>query len=389
MRASWIKLSSAVLVILAATAHGRTWTVELDGSGAFTVIQDAVDAASDGDVIAIGPGRFDDFQTVYNNDGHPLYDVYVKIEAKSLTLIGAGQEQTIIGPADGSIHTRQSMGIMAQQVNALTLRDLVFEHTNFHSVHFEYGHLDMNSCVIRSADVGIFAIASDGGSVRSCRFESIEDDGLIVYTPTPLFELSDCQFQDVGLGAGAYWSGARCDIVRCSFTNGVVATGFSNLACGSVVDCTMTNCANYALAVHGAQSVAFTDNTVVCDSGSAGLGLLGCNELTVVNNVIEGGNFACLYANAGYGDLSIHQNHFLRMDGGYFARTTTFFPYADTIIDLSGNYWGTTNIDEIELWTLDGDDLPNSNLFFNFEPIAEGPVSTEQTTWGEVKTLFR
>lgn len=388
MRRSWNFLTSAVLVLFAAAAHGRTWTVELDGSGDFTVIQDAVDAASDDDVIAIGAGRFDDYQTVYNDSGLPLYDVYVKIDAKSLTMYGAGQEQTIIGPADGAIHTRQSMAIRAENSSTLVLRDLVFEHTNFHAIHFLYGRLEMSACVFRSADVAIFARASGGGSVRHCRFESLED-GLVAYTPTPQFELSDCQFQDVVLGAGAYWSGARCDVVRCTFTNGVVATNFSDLACGSVVDCTMTNCTNYALAVSGAQSVAFADNTVVCESGSAGLGLLGCDELTVVNNVIEGGTFACIYAKAGNGSLSIHQNHFLRMDGGYFARTTTFYPYADTIIDLSGNYWGTTDIDEIELWTLDGDDLPNSNLFFNFEPIAEGPVPTEQATWGEVKTLFR
>ena len=39
-------------------SQAATWTVEKDGSGDFTVIQDAVNAASGGDTILIGPGRY-------------------------------------------------------------------------------------------------------------------------------------------------------------------------------------------------------------------------------------------------------------------------------------------------------------------------------------------
>ena len=54
----------------------RTWYVEQDGSGDFTVIQDAVDAAGDGDTVAIGPGRYEEYQTIYVQ-GYPYGDVYV------------------------------------------------------------------------------------------------------------------------------------------------------------------------------------------------------------------------------------------------------------------------------------------------------------------------
>ena len=51
----------ALIVLLVPCLGGqgrcRTWVVELDGSGDFTVIQDAVDAAADGDTIFIGPGH--------------------------------------------------------------------------------------------------------------------------------------------------------------------------------------------------------------------------------------------------------------------------------------------------------------------------------------------
>ena len=78
----------AISLLAGTLAHGRTWRVERDGSGDFTVIQDAVDAAGSGDVIEIGPGRFDEFAQ-YDNGG-PTWDIYIFIVGKDLTFIGAG-----------------------------------------------------------------------------------------------------------------------------------------------------------------------------------------------------------------------------------------------------------------------------------------------------------
>jgi len=47
-----------ILLSLGSVAHASAWRVELDGSGHFTSIQEAVDAAAIGDTVQIGPGRF-------------------------------------------------------------------------------------------------------------------------------------------------------------------------------------------------------------------------------------------------------------------------------------------------------------------------------------------
>jgi len=87
------KIQVAVLVLLVACfAQARTWFVEKDGSGDFTVIQDAVDAAAPGDTIRIGSGRFTEYQYVYDQD------TYVLVETDSLTFWGSGVDSTIIGP---------------------------------------------------------------------------------------------------------------------------------------------------------------------------------------------------------------------------------------------------------------------------------------------------
>ena len=75
------------------------------------MIQEAVDAASDGDLIDIGPGRFDDYQTIWYQ-GVPGWDSYVNIDGKSLTLQGAGTDQTIIGPEEQDFHPWPGIDVM-------------------------------------------------------------------------------------------------------------------------------------------------------------------------------------------------------------------------------------------------------------------------------------
>jgi len=82
-----------VAIVLGSAANAEIFRVEKDGTGDFTIIQDAVEAASDGDTIEIGPGRYADFFAA-------PYDIQavVYIEDKSLSFVGSGQELTVIGP---------------------------------------------------------------------------------------------------------------------------------------------------------------------------------------------------------------------------------------------------------------------------------------------------
>ena len=89
-----------VLSLFPYAAQARTWRVERDGSGDFVVIQDAVDAATSGDVIQLGPGRFDEWRPL---SGNPNSAVYVLVE-KDLSFVGAGIGETIIGPTSLSVH---------------------------------------------------------------------------------------------------------------------------------------------------------------------------------------------------------------------------------------------------------------------------------------------
>ncbi|MBK7772507.1 MAG: hypothetical protein IPI48_18845 [bacterium] len=72
---------SIILVLLlllgASPASARVWRVEKNGTGDFTVIQQAIEASSAGDTwaIRIGPGRHDDkFQW-----GTPPWQQYTRV----------------------------------------------------------------------------------------------------------------------------------------------------------------------------------------------------------------------------------------------------------------------------------------------------------------------
>ena len=124
-----LALVAATIFTAPVTSRAGTWNVEKDGSGDYSVIQHAVDAAADGDTILIGPGRYDDYATYDTVDGTLI--CYVYIPDKSLTLVGSGMGMTVIGPAS-EIHpvTEHERGINAAYYGAgeLFISDLSVEH---------------------------------------------------------------------------------------------------------------------------------------------------------------------------------------------------------------------------------------------------------------------
>ena len=72
---------SSITLWLISSASAATWTVESDGSGDFASIQDAIDAAADGDEVHLSAGTF--------------YEPF-DFSGKSLNIVGKGFEVTWI-----------------------------------------------------------------------------------------------------------------------------------------------------------------------------------------------------------------------------------------------------------------------------------------------------
>ncbi len=164
---------------------------------------------------------------------------------------------------------------------------------------------------------------------------------------------------------------------------------FTLRACGTVENCFFTDWNSYAFAVGDAGAVTFRDN-VVENCESTGVGLEGCLDFTMHDNIIDQ-CVPCVFIGEPCNVQNIHHNYFLRNDevDGRFVRTTGYYPGGPWYMDFTNNYWGTTDPEYISQWIYDGNDDSDVGMFVVFEPMADGPVQTESTTWGAVKALFR
>ncbi len=367
----------------------RTWQVTKDGTGDFSVIQDAVDAAASGDEIQIGPGRFDDY-TVINEHGTLYWDLYIFIEAKDLSFIGSGIGQTIVGPKDASVNEHDAYGLASVEgPSTITISGISFENINYQAVWFMYGHLEVDNCSFSNGLGGIIAEASEGGIVTNCEFNNLDDISVAALSPTSGFLVENCTFDTVYGGVGFWGVIPDCVVKNCVFDGGGTgrtAVLFSDGASGSVSNCTISDFIVYGIAFGGSGVVSCYDNVVEQYEGW-GISLSGSEYLDFHDNIVSSnGGVIFLFIP---GPMSFHNNHFFRGDNAWFVKTSEYHPYGPNIVDMTGNWWGTTDLNELAEWTYDGNDNDLVWIHVNYQPLADGPVSTESTTLEGIKAMYR
>jgi hypothetical protein len=86
--------------------------------------------------------------------------------------------------------------------------------------------------------------------------------------------------------------------------------------------------------------------------------------------------------------LSGTGNHFLKGSGPWVVELAVY-PNANQI-DLTNNYWGTTDAAEIASWIYDRNDDPvNIKGTVLFEPFSDIPLPVEKKSLGSFKAMFR
>jgi parallel beta-helix repeat protein len=370
-----------LFLCLPMTGQARTWVVERDGSGDFTAIQPAVDAAAPGDTIYIGAGEYTEFQTIQLPGSYLMIDVYVYVQTSDLTFIGASNESVIIGPEVQDFQMESPKAVFIDgAIEKTAWRDVCIRNS-FNGLLCADGQLEVLCCRFLGCDDGI-GFHDEGLTVDSCTFEECTADGIFLAGAQRAF-VRNSQFRGCTHGVSVEGSN-NAHISDCDFSGNNIGVQYSS-GTGSVVDCTFEDQVLVGMGFLNHSNVTVADNIV----SNSRINMVAENYCTLQTsgNVLNGGWYATLRIT--FCPISMHGNHILN-GGGYSVLVGNHAAGEPAIIDLTDNYWGTTDGDQIAEWILDGHDQPNTiNAFVEYEPFASAPIGTEQQSWGRVKELYR
>ena len=372
-------------VCLAGIARADTLRVEQNGSGDFTIIQEAVDAAAHGDTILIGPGHYQDTHD-FDAPSGPIVQVIVSWDdERELSFVGVDRDSVIIGPDEFS--SPRVYGIV-HPANG----DALFQKLTFENCY---------DCIS----------TWEGGMVQDCQFTNVRSAIGVLGSGNGEFQVLQstiADMQDFGPGL-AIWNIDKVSIRDCVFDNhdfyldGVssfeISNNTFNRRVGSVVASngrfegnTAVSAFNRNLALAGGSDVVVEgcEFSVYPDSPlTANISVWeGGTHLELYRNVFNGGSYAAIEVLASptvFGE----ENHFLKGTSDF----TIILQYCSNpflgSVDLRNNYWGTDDPEQVAQWIYDGADDPDLAIEVQYLPFSAEPMPTESTTLGGFRSMFR
>lgn len=380
-------LAPSLGLALLPEADARTWRVERDGSGDYIVIQDAVDAAAEGDTILIGPGEYTE-SSVWEYDIGDFGETFVGVPINNITLIGTSRDSTIIGPAvkdwDEDLFLPKGISLRAQTSDGLRIENLTVRNCreglrlNGSAIVRDVTLIENGSGIfafedtfliedseIRGSDFtgAIYAATAKTSYVRRVQFIDCRQGALSLNGPTLIIE--DSEFLNGAVYAEAQY-GSRMELYRC------VGTGSGNAGITSQFDSdfVMEDC---RMSVRS-QVVAITGGSRAVIRGSHLRSQLETIVATTEQSQPTMNNCDLIVDLPG-------------MFAVYLGVTANDNP--DYVWDFTGNWWGTSDPEEIAELIFDSNDDPRVDETVDFSGWLLGPVPVQGSTFGGLKSGFR
>lgn len=383
-----------LLALMAAAdlATAATWTVRKDGTGDFAIIQEALNVAASGDTVLIGPGEY---LERYQIPGETVgMEACAYVPVSEITIIGAGSDQTLIGPQTymGAWNGMPSPFALTAMQNAV-LHVKGVNLRNCHSGIELLGKLYLDNSVVSQNKHGVGWVPTGaGGWIKNTRI-----DGYVPADPMGLYIVGDYMP-----------AGTACDILvedcqiehamstmgdingisfrRCSFDRAGVGLQFYYDSRGFLEDCTMSNMAVGAIELTmGSGAVCEITRSEIAGSQGALLSAQPGGRFIIHDSRLEGGAYATLIMGQGSGAWTVSNCDLIKGSGP----TVRCEDGTVATHDLRNNYWGTTDDATIQSWIIDHSDDPNIGATVLYSPFAGQSVPTESASWGDLKALFR
>ena len=313
--------------------------------------------------------------------------------AANLTIIGAGIDQTVIGPSaywsNNSLFSPQAVVLYGG--GEYHIQDLTIRHC-YDGLNV-YGVLYLERCRISDNNHGIFwqSTGESGGWLRDCVIDGDSENyptaidlgagapsgdilmenctirkGEVIVRSVQNLNIVNCLITDYIVGLSLYGN-ARVLVSNSTITN-MSASGV-NMSMGSGAYCEIRDCD-----ISGAQCALDTgSNNYLC-------------SFAVFNSRLTGGSVAVFRARAKPAACQIHGCDLIKGSGPV---VQCAYSYTSVTHDLTNNFWGTSSEAAIQSWIVDHSDDPSIPTTVLYLPFVGVPVPTELTTWGDLKAQYR
>ena len=388
-----------LLMITCGPATAKTWHVEKDGSGDYTIIQEAVDAAASGDTIRIGPGRFND-RRFYTYPGWSD-SVIVTVFQYELTLIGSGPE-TILGQnfpwteeqgGPKGISTGDLIGNSVIRIHDLrieNMRDGIY--TSYESSGADT--VIVSGCTFYQNDSSV-SLIGDGGiaDIEDCSFFYTPAQGLhIAASNQRTLTVTNCDFTLLQFTPITQVSISLMAVVsslfdNCNFHFGAGGLNASLGGTVSIQNCLFSEQSNAAIS-SGFLSDIVVDKCTFTNPKSALVSVTGDNQIIITNSIITGVTDCSILLND-VGTLTVNNCNLAKGERGVVYVQDIPNCNIPTHLDFTNNYWGTDNPDSIQAWIRDHNDSNQACSIVDYEPFRGISTPVQEKSIGSIKAMFR
>lgn len=362
-----VAVLAELLVLDHAGTQAGTYSVGAGPQFDYSSIHAAVDAAASGDTVAVYAGRYTETRPF---EIGATEDAFVGVRTSNLTMIAMVPDSVVVGPSQPSVDGFGPWGLaVASNVEGLRFEGFVIENVR-DGVHMA-GSGSLASVTIRDCSIGLALLSSsqfEGTQLSIVRSNLV---GLASTGDVGEILLEDCIIVDNLVGLDLNQTDLAV-LTGCSVLGGGTGVGAAQGTFVRLLDSIVTGQTNSSV-------IALTSSTVEmqrCTVGSSGQAVfLSQSQLFGSGNRVRAGSFATLRFASGA--TALFRGNDLEKGEGYLVRTEGYLVEPTINIDLTGNYWGTTEADSISAWILDGNDHHHPVLDPNYSNVLFDPFLTE------------